>query len=406
LLRSSAASGLVLATQRHGCITGRGANLPLVILRIWVAVFLAALAFVTAAHAAATPPPPVLARAFIVENPATGEVLAQHEAWMRAPIASITKLMTVIVALDHARWDDVVRVRSDATAVGESTVHLRAGERIRVGDLVKAALIQSANDAAVALADYVGHGDREAFVSMMNEKAQELGLERTHFIRPDGLDVRGHYSTAKDVTTLAEFAMRNPRIRATVHLRNDTILGGRHLHTWNDLLGVFKGLYGVKTGHTGTAGWCEVAAVRRNGVTLYTTVLGSPTRSQRNQDLAALLRWGISRYRPVWLVPPGRVYLQASVGYGKGLIPIVAARQVARAVRIDRPLVERVVAPVALKLPVKLGQHVGQLRVYSGRRLVARAPLIAGRSVAKPGLGGRAGFYAGRTFTHVKDWFS
>jgi len=342
----------------------------------------------------------------VVANAATGEVLAQHDAAARLPIASITKLMTVIVALDHVKWSDVVRVRATAAAVGESTVHLRAGERLTVGELVKAALIQSANDAAVALADYVGHGDLKAFVSMMNAKAQELGLERTHFLRPDGLDVRGHYSTAKDVTTLAEFAMRNPRIRATVRIRSDTIPGGRHLHTWNDLLGVFKGLYGVKTGHTGTAGWCEVAAVRRNGVTLYTTLLGSPTRSQRNTDLASLLRWAISRYRSVWLVPRGRVYLQASVGYGKDSVPIVAARQVARAVRIDKPLVERIVAPTALALPVERGQRVGEVRVYSGRRLVARQPLIAERSVAKPGFGGRVGFYAGRTLTHVKDWFS
>ncbi len=353
------------------------------ILRIWVAALFAALAFVTAAQAAATRPPQVVARAFIVENPATGEMLAQHGAWARVPIASITKLMTVIVALDHAKWSDVVRVRAAAAAVGESTVNLRAGERLTVGELVKAALIQR-----------------------MNAKAQELGLERTHFLRPDGLDVRGHYSTAKDVTTLAEFAMRNSRIRATVRVRNDTIPGGRHLHTWNDLLGVFKGLYGVKTGHTGTAGWCEVAAVRRNGVTLYTTVLGSPTRSQRNTDLASLLRWAISRYRSVWLVPRGRIYLQASVGYGKDAVPIVAARQVARAVRIDKPLVERIVAPTVLALPVQRGQRVGEVSVYSGRRLVARQPLIAERSVAKPGFGGRVGFYAGRTLTHVKDWFS
>jgi D-alanyl-D-alanine carboxypeptidase (penicillin-binding protein 5/6) len=377
-----------------------------VILRIWVAAVLAALAFVTAAHAAATRPPPVLARAYIVENPATGEVLAQHGAWARVPIASITKLMTVLVTLDHARWRDVVRVRADAAAVGESTVHLRAGERIRVGDLVKAALIQSANDAAVALADYVGHGDRKVFVSMMNAKARELGLERTHFIRPDGLDVAGHYSTARDVTTLAQDAMRNSRIRAVVRLRNDTIAGGRRLHTWNDLLGVFKGLYGVKTGHTGTAGWCEVAAVRQNGVTLYTTVLGSPTRSQRNTDLASLLRWGISRYRTVWLVPRRHVYLRASVGYGRDSVPIVAARQVARAVRTDKPLVERIVAPTALELPVKRGQRVGEVRIYSGRRLVARQPLIAARSVARPGFAGRAGFYARRTLTHAKDWFA
>jgi serine-type D-Ala-D-Ala carboxypeptidase (penicillin-binding protein 5/6) len=373
--------------------------------RIWVAAAVAALAFVssTTAQAAA---PHVTARAYLVENPATGEVLLQHGAWSRAPIASLTKLMTVLVTLDRARWNDVVRVRSDAAAVGESTVNLRAGERLTVGDLVKAALIQSANDAADALADYISHGDQRTFVALMNQKAQELGLQGTHFVRPDGLDVPGHYSTAHDVTVLAQVAMRDPRIRSVVRLRTDTIAGHRRLHTWNDLLGVFRGLFGVKTGHTAAAGWCEVAAVRRNGVTLYTTILGSPNRSQRNTDLAALLRWGISRYRPVWLVKPGRVYLRASVGYGKGAVPIVAQSGLARLVRVDKPLVERVIAPAALTLPVVRGTRVGELRVYSGRRVVARSPLVAGRSVSKPGLGGKLGFYAGRTLRHIGGWFS
>jgi D-alanyl-D-alanine carboxypeptidase (penicillin-binding protein 5/6) len=376
--------------------------LPLVKVRV-LGVAAAALVFATPAHAGA---PAVSARAYLVVNPATGEVLAQHRAWARVPIASITKLMTVLVALDQAQWDDVVRVRADAAQVGESTVNLRAGERITVGDLVKAALIQSANDAADALADYVGHGDTDAFVKLMNMKAAALGLERTHFTRADGLDARGHYSTALDVTRRAEGAMRLPRIRGVVRLRTDSISGGRRLHTWNDLLGVFRGLYGVKTGHTSGAGWCEVAAVRRNGVTLYTTVLGSPTRSQRNIDLASLLRWGITRYRPVWLVQPHRVYVNAAVGYGKGDVPIVAASGVARSVRVDRPLVERVVAPAALSLPVTQGSRVGEVRVYSGKRLVARRPLVARRSVSRPGLGGRVGFYAGRTFKHIGSWFT
>lgn len=374
-------------------------------LRIWVAAALAALAFVSSMVAQAAAPR-VTARAYLVENPMTGEVLAQHGAWSRVPIASLTKLMTVLVTLDHARWQDVVRVRSDAARVGESTVNLRAGERITVGDLVKAALIQSANDAADALADYVGHGDQTAFVALMNDKAKQLGLRGTRFIRPDGLDTPGHYSTAYDVTLLAETAMRDRRIRSVVRRRTDTIAGHRRLHTWNDLLGVFRGLYGVKTGHTASAGWCEVAAVRRNGVTLYTTVLGSPSRSQRNTDLASLLRWGISRYRPVWLVQPGRVYLRASVGYGKAAVPLVARRGLAKAVRIDKPLVERVIAPAALELPVERGQRVGELRVYSGHRVVARSPLVAGRSVSRPGFGGKLGFYAGRTLRHIGGWFS
>jgi D-alanyl-D-alanine carboxypeptidase (penicillin-binding protein 5/6) len=363
----------------------------------------AALVFATPAYAGA---PAVSARAFLVVNPVTGEVLAQKRAWARVPIASITKLMTVLVALDHAEWNDVVRVRAEAAEVGESTVNLRAGERITVGDLVKAALIQSANDAADALADYVGHGNEAAFIKLMNAKAAKLGLVRTHFTRADGLDARGHYSTALDVTRLAEAAMRIRQIRAVVRLRTSSISGGRTLHTWNDLLGVFHGLYGVKTGHTAAAGWCEVAAVRRGGVTLYTTVLGSPTRSQRNTDLAALLRWGVSRYRPVWVVQPKHVYLSAAVGYGKDAVAIVAAHGVARSVRIDRPLVERIVAPAALHLPVARGQRVGEVRVFSGKRLVARRPLVAQRSVSRPGLGGRFGFYAGRTFRHIGSWFT
>ena len=373
------------------------------IVRIWVAAAVAALVLVASAQAGA---PPVSARAFLVENPATGEVLAQHGAWARVPIASITKLMTVLVTLDHAGWNDVVRVRANAAAVGESTVNLRAGERIKVSDLVKAALIQSANDAAVALADYVGHGNRQAFVAMMNQKAKALGMDRTRFVRPDGLDVGGHYSTATDVSKLARAAMEDPRIRAVVRRRTDTIAGGRTLHTWNDLLGQFGGLYGVKTGHTRAAGWCEVAAVRRYGVTLYTTVLGSPTRSVRNADLASLLRWGISRYRQTWVVQPGRAYVRASVGYGKEPVALVAARPLALPVRVDRPLVERVVAPTALELPVRQGERVGEVRVYSGKRLVARRALVAGRSVERPGLAGRGGFYAGNTFEHIGDWFS
>jgi D-alanyl-D-alanine carboxypeptidase (penicillin-binding protein 5/6) len=374
-----------------------------VIVRIWAVAVLAALAFAGAARAGA---PPVSAPAFLVQNFATGELLAQHRAWARVPIASITKLMTVLVALDHARWNDVVRVRQASTAVGESTVNLRPGERITVGDLVKGALIQSANDAADALADYVGRGDRRAFVALMNAKAAELGLEGTHFTRPDGLDAQAHYSTAHDVALLARAAMRIPHVRSVVRLRTATIAGGRTLHTWNDLLGAFPGLYGVKTGHTAGAGWCEVAAARRFGVTLYVTVLGSPTRSQRNVDVSSLLRWGISRYRQVWLVQPRRIFLNAEVGYDIDRVPIVAARGLMRSVRIDRPLVERVVAPATLDLPVRRGQRVGEVRVYSGRRLVGLRPLVASRSVARPGLGRRLGFYAGHTLTHIGGWFS
>jgi D-alanyl-D-alanine carboxypeptidase (penicillin-binding protein 5/6) len=287
-------------------------------------VVCAGLALAAPATAAAAPPQ-VAARAYIVENASTGEVLAQRAANARLPIASITKLMTVLVTLEHVKTTDVVTVDSESAAVGESSVHLRAGERLTVEDLLKAALIQSANDAATALADYVGHGDTERFVAMMNAEARRLGLRDTHFVRPDGLDAVGHVSSARDVTRLAEIVMHRPVVRSIVRESSDTIEGGRRLHTWNDLLGSFPGLIGVKTGHTGAAGWCQVGAAQGPGTTIYVTVLGSPTRSQRNADLTALLRWGLSRYRVVPAIDVGRTYASSQVGYGRASVRLVAA---------------------------------------------------------------------------------
>jgi D-alanyl-D-alanine carboxypeptidase (penicillin-binding protein 5/6) len=373
------------------------------VVRRLIVVAAAALALASSAQAAA---PDVNARAFIVVDATTGDVLAQHNADARVPIASITKLMTVLVTLEHARLDDVVTVQRDAAAVGESTINLRAGQQITVRDLLAGALIQSANDAADALADYVGHGNEHTFVALMNAEAKRLGLTRTHFVRADGLDAPQHYSSARDVTRLAEDLMRRPIVRTLVRERTAVIAGGRTLHTWNDLLGVFRGLIGVKTGHTGGAGWCQVAEVTRDGLDVYATILGSPTRGARNADLAALLRWAFAVERPAWVIAPGRVYVRVPTGYGRTALPLVAARSVVRPVRVDRPLVERVLAPSAVDLPVRQGQRLGEVRVLSGRQLVARAPLVAARSVSRPGFFGRLGFYGGRTFSHIGRWFS
>jgi len=364
---------------------------------------LAAAALVAAAPALAGPPR-VAARSYLVENAATGEVLASRHARERVPIASITKLMTVLVTLEHARLAEVVTVAPGAAAVGESTANLRAGERLTVADLVRAALIQSANDAAYSLALYVGNGRLAPFLDLMNAKARELGLTDTHFVRPDGLDVTGHYSSARDVTLLARAAMRIRFVRETVRRRTATIAGGRTLHTWNDLLGTFPGLLGVKTGHTHAAGWSEVAAARGRGTTVYATLLGSPGRSERNADLAELLAWGLARYRVVDAIALGRAYGRVGLPYGKGEIRLVPASPLVHVVRLGRPLVERVVAPDVVSLPVAKGQRLGVVSVYAGRVLLGERPLVADRTVAKPGRIGRARWYAGRAAHHILDW--
>jgi len=351
--------------------------------------------------------PRIDARAFLVQDATTGQVLAERNASARVPIASLTKLMTVLLTLKSgAKLDSLVTVQRDAADVGESSINLRAGERIAVGDLLEGALIQSANDAADALADYVAHGNQAAFVARMNAEARRLGLRGSHFVRPDGLDAPGHVSTAHDVTLLARRLMHYRVVRAIVRQRDATIAGGRRLHTWNDLLGVFRGLVGVKTGHTGNAGWCEVADVRRDGLDLYATILGSPSRGQRNSDLAALLRWALSVERPTWVIAPGRVYARVATGFGRGTVALVSPRGVVRPVRVDRPLVVRVVTAGAAALPLARGTRLGEIRVFSGGSLVARQALVAERSIDRPGLDGRVGFYARRAVAHVADWFS
>jgi serine-type D-Ala-D-Ala carboxypeptidase (penicillin-binding protein 5/6) len=371
--------------------------------RLLVLMVAVAAAAPAAAAPAATPRPD--ARAWFVQNGATGEVLLEHRARERVPVASITKLMTVLVALERVRLDDVVTVPPAATRVGESTINLRPGERVTVRDLVEAALIQSANDAAYALAAHVGDGSVESFVGLMNAKASALGLRDTRFVRPDGLDVAGHVSSARDVTVLGRVAMQQPAIRAIVRRTTDEA-AGRRLHTWNDLLSSFPGVIGVKTGHTGAAGWSQVAAARGRGLTIYATLLGSATRAQRNSDLARLLAWGLSRYRAVDVVRAGHVYARAETQYGREPVRLVAGRGLLRVVRVDRPLVQRVVAPAAIELPVRRGQRLGEVRVYAGRKLVGTRALVAAETVERPSLPGRVRWYAGETLRNAWDVLS
>jgi D-alanyl-D-alanine carboxypeptidase (penicillin-binding protein 5/6) len=332
-------------------------------------------------------------------------VLYAKKANARRPIASITKIMTALVVLGESSPEEEVVVSARAAHARASELGLVVGERISVRQLLYALLMQSSNDAAVALAEHVA-GSQAAFVAMMNAEAKKLRLPDTHFANPDGLDAADHYSSAHDVTRLARIAMKNPFIREIVGRSTATIAGGRTLTTWNDLLGSFPGVFGVKTGHTTGAGWSEVAAARAHGVTIYATLLGAPARETRNADLAELLAWGIARYRRVKVVSPERIYATAAAPYGRHRLALVAANGVTRLVRVDRPLVERVVAPSAVSLPVRKGEPLGEVRVYAGSKLITHRPLVAARSIARPGFVGRTEWYMGRTLHHVGSWFT
>ena len=326
-----------------------------------------------------------------------GAVLAQGNARQERAIASITKLMTAIVVLERASLSDVVRVSSRAAGVGESTVYLRAGEELTVAALLRAMLVRSANDAAEAVALHVGRGSLARFVARMNARARELGLADTNFENPHGLDARGHVSSARDATVLVRYALGVPFIRDALARSSVSLPGGRVFPTTDDLLESWPALVGGKTGHTLGAGWSQAAAARAGGVTVYGAVLGSDTRSSRNDALQELLEYGLTQYRHVTAIDSSRVYAESETGYGQPSLELVASRGAVRTVRVGARLVERVIVPSSVTLPVRKHQQLGRVEVYDGNRLVASSNLVAVASVAEPGFLGKMRWYATRT---------
>ena len=330
-----------------------------------------------------------------------GAVLAAHDARERRAMASITKLMTAVVTLEHVRLSDVVTVDPRAARIGESTVYLRSGQRLTVDQLLQSTLVRSANDAAEALALYVGHGSQSRFVALMNAKARQLGLTDTHYVNPHGLDAFGHVSSARDTTALLRYALGIPLLRETLARSQVVVPETGEFETTDDLLESWRPLLAGKTGHTARAGWSETAAAREHGITVYGTVLGARDERARNEALETLLQYGIDRYRRVTAIARGQIYARAATGYGKPALELVAARGAVRTVHAGTPLVERIVAPTAVQLPVRTHQRLGTITVLAAGHVVASAPLVARAAVSEPGLGGKVAWYAKRTVHHL-----
>jgi D-alanyl-D-alanine carboxypeptidase (penicillin-binding protein 5/6) len=358
------------------------------------AVLLTALALVlgavpgTAAHAA-LPRPEVRAPSAIVVDARTGEVLLRKDPTRERAIASATKLMTALLALERADLDDTFPAARYSALPVESKINLRTGERMKVRDLLRALLLESANDAAVTIAENVA-GSRAAFVRQMNERARELGLSETSFANPIGLDDPDNHSSARDLARLAARLMRNPTFRGIVDMAEVSLDSGsrpRTIDNRNKLIARYPFMDGVKTGHTRGAGYVLVgSATGRAGVRVISVVLGDASEAARDADTLALLRWGIDQYRRVTVVRPGRTLARAGVRfYDDREAALTASRPVVLTVRRgERPRV-RVNAPDELEGAMPAGRRVGTVRVVSDGRVVARRALITRREV--PGAG-------------------
>lgn len=216
-------------------------------------------------------------------------------------MASTTKIMTAIVVLENSNLNDIVTVSKKAANTGGSKLKINTGDKITVNDLLYGLMLKSGNDAAVALAEYVG-GSIEGFAELMNKKAKELGLKNTNFVTPHGLDSDEHFTTAYELAILTDYALSNKKFAQIVNTKQATISingNARVIVNTNELLGNLNGVDGVKTGFTGNAGRCLVTSCTRNGNQIITVVLGADTKKYRTSDSIKLIEYAFKNFERV-----------------------------------------------------------------------------------------------------------
>ena len=336
--------------------------------------------------------PSVSAASALLMDADYGLILYEKDADRRLPMASTTKIMTALTALAHASGDTVITVPPDAVGVEGSSVYLAAGEKLTLCDLLYALLLQSANDAAAAIAIGIG-GSIAGFADLMNAEAARLGLTDTHFANPHGLDAEEHYTTARELAIITRAALDVPLIRQIVGTVKATVPQGdqpdaRLLVNHNRLLRSYDGAIGVKTGFTKKSGRCLVSAAERDGVRLIAVTLNAPDDWR---DHTAMLDYGFAQFRSVPLCRTGDAAFSLPVTGGiADTVPLNYAEDCTVALPIGhRPVTVTVEAPRFLFAPVEADTVRGEA-VYAcdlngdGKtEEIARVPLVTGGSAAR-----------------------
>lgn len=351
----------------------------------WVSVLASDDAMETLAPAAF----PIDAKSGILISADTGAVLYDKNIHEQMPPASITKIMTLLLTMEALEagkitLQDQVTVSAHAASMGGTQIWLKEHEVMCLEDLLKACAVASANDAAMALAEYVG-GSEENFVAMMNEKAQALGMTDTVFINPTGLDADGHVSSACDIAAMSRALLSYPKITEYTSIWMDTLREGQtQLVNTNKLVRFYQGCNGLKTGTTDGAGSCLSVSASRNGMTLIAVVMGSQTTKERFDSGRKLLDYGFATFAlytpepdPVWLTP---------VSVNGGVLPTVTpVAQDMSPLLIpkgkEKAILQEVTFCEELQAPVTEGQELGEVRYLLDGELLATRKLVAGETV-------------------------
>ena len=363
--------------------------------RARLAAFLGAV--VVAASAGAQPgiikPPDIAARGYVLMDADTLQVLAERDGDVTLPPASLTKIMTSFVAaaeLESGRISltDQVPVSVNAWRTQGSRMFIREGTEVSLDDLLHGIIIQSGNDASVAVAEYIA-GAEDAFAGMMNDHAARIGMVNTHFANSTGLPNEAQHSTARDMALLTRALIRRfPDHYAIYSQRqfkyNDIEQPNRNRLLWRD-----RTVDGVKTGHTDAAGYCLVASAERNGMRLISALMGAETEPIRVRETQKLLQYGFRYFETRKLYDADAPLQAAEVWYGEAKeVAIGVAEPIFATIQRGRydELQATLDLPRALEAPIAIGQQFGELRVTLDDELIASAPLIAQEAVAQSGF--------------------
>ena len=342
------------------------------------------------------PAPKLDLKAYILIEPQTGTVIAEYNSDLHVEPASMTKIMTGYVVADQISNDlinlnDSVLISERACRMGGSKMFIEAGKRVSVEDLLKGVIIQSGNDASVALAEYSG-GTEEGFVDLMNAYAQSLGMNNTAFVNSTGLPAEGHYSSAKDLAYLtSNFINKFPEIYNLYKEKSFEFNSIKQLNR-NKLLWRDDSSDGVKTGHTESAGYCLVGSAKRGGMRLITVVAGSSSDKKRFDDTQRLLEYGFRFFSTQEVLKKDQVYKTVKVWGGQkseaGLG--VTANQILTLPRVDfKDLQINYIYKNNIQAPIKKGDVIGSIEIISNDSPVLVTDLVALDEVEAKGFFGR-----------------
>lgn len=327
------------------------------------------------------------APAAVLMEQSTGKVLYEKDSHVQRPCASITKVMTLLLTMEAIKGgtlslDDTLYASAHASSMGGSDIWLKEGEAMGVKDLIKATVIMSANDAAVVLAEAVG-GSEESFITMMNDRAKELGMADTVFKNCNGLDEDGHVTSAHDVALMSRALLEYEEIFEYSLTWIDYVRDGQtQLVNTNKLVKSYKGITGLKTGTTSKAGSCISATAERNGMGLIAVVLGCPSTDDRFKDATALLNYGFAKWTVIHPEIPVIERLPVSGGMTDSTgAQVQGTAEVLTELNGKGEVKCEVILEEALKAPVAIGQQIGSVKVLSGDTLVKELPITATEAV-------------------------